>query len=199
MNGSEAGTGGGQLAAAARRVPALAAALDRWLRVGEMLDRAAIEEVLRRYYRGLDRFDEELMRSAFHRGAQERHGGWADGDAGEVCHRLLEAAGDFSRSHIHLLCNVTVRFESRTLAYSEGYLLAVSRRQLETGPADFSFYGRLLDTFAKRHGEWRITHRLLVKDFTRMDGVTGNATDPDLSLEVVGTRDRHDPSYRLFP
>lgn len=168
-------------------------------RLRELSDRAEIEDVLRRYYRGLDRFDEELMRSAFHPGARERHGGWAEGDAGEVCRHLLEAAGDFSRSHIHLLSNVRVRFISRRVAHSEAYLLAVSRRQLDAGPADFSFYGRLLDAFERRGGEWRIIDRLVVKDFTRMDPVTKNAVDPDLSKEVVGRRDRDDPSYRTFP
>ncbi|HXC38526.1 MAG TPA: hypothetical protein VN667_06230 [Burkholderiales bacterium] len=53
---------------------------------------------------------------------------------------------------------------------------------------------RLLDRFERRGGEWRIAHRLLVRDVDRIDPVVEVA--PDTTRTVRGTRDRGDPSYR---
>jgi hypothetical protein len=79
-------------------------------RFQRLLDRQEIEDALRRYYRGADRFDEALMCSAFHRDATERHGGTAEGNAWEVSRQLLRIAATFSKAHIHFLGNISVDF-----------------------------------------------------------------------------------------
>jgi hypothetical protein len=48
----------------------------------DLLDRAAIREVLYRYCRAADRCDEELMRSCYHPDALDKHGRF-DGSAGD--------------------------------------------------------------------------------------------------------------------
>lgn len=163
------------------------------VRLRRLLDRIDIEDVLVRYYRGLDRFDEELMLSAFHPDAVEHHGGTAQGNAWEVSRRLLTIARPFSTSHIHFLTNLQVDFTDADAALTEAYVLAVSRKEDEQGRRDYVFMGRLVDRLERRDGEWRIAHRLLVKDIDRIDSVT---VEPDKVGAVRGTRDRGDPSYR---
>lgn len=167
-------------------------------RLQRLLDRAEIEDVLKRYYRGLDRFDLELMLEAFHPGARERHGGWGEGDAAEVSRRLLETASTFSSSHIHFLSNVMVDFEGEDRASCEAYLHAVSRIEGTGGRRDFVFMGRLVDRFERRDGCWKIIDRLLVKDVDKIDPVVEITRDPDGSKTVRGRRDRQDPSYRKY-
>ena len=161
-------------------------------RLQRLLDRTDIEDVLVRYYRGLDRFDEELMLSAFHPDAIELHGGTAEGNAWEVSRKLLKIARSFSTSHTHFLTNFQVDFTDADTAFTEAYALAVSRRGDEQGRRDYVFMGRLVDRLERRNGEWRIAHRLLLKDVERVDPV---AVEPDKSRTVRGTRDRTDPSY----
>src|SRR5258706_15970873 len=99
----------------------------RTQRLERLLDRQDIQDAIHRYYRGMDRFDEDLMCSAFHPDATERHGGWAEGNAWEVSHRLLETAGDFSTAHTHFVTNLTIDFTGSDSARTECYLFAVSR------------------------------------------------------------------------
>jgi len=165
-------------------------------RLQRLLDRIDIEDALVRYYRGLDRFDEELMLSAFHPDAVELHGGFAEGNAWDVSRQLLKIARPFSSSHIHFLTNFQVEFDGADTAFTEAYVLAVSRMEGERGRRDFIFMGRLVDRFERRDGNWRIAHRLLVKDVDKIDPVVELTVDPDKSRTVRGTRDRTDPSYR---
>ena len=158
-----------------------------------LLDRIDIEDVLHRYYRGLDRFDEDLMLSAFHPDAIELHGGTAQGNAWEVSRNLLKIARPFSTSHIHFLTNLQVDFADADTAFTEAYVLAVSRKEDGQGRRDYVFMGRLVDRLERRNGEWRIAHRLLVKDIDRIDSVV---VEPDKPGAVRGRRDRGDPSYQ---
>jgi len=163
-------------------------------RLQRLLDRRDIEDALLRYYRGADRFDEALMCSAFHPDATEKHGGTAEGNALEVSRELLRVASTFSKAHIHFLGNVTCEFEGADIAHTEAYFHAVSRIDDAKGRRDYVVMGRLIDRFERRGGEWRIAHRLLVRDVDRIDPVVEVA--PDTPRTVRGARDRSDPSYR---
>jgi hypothetical protein len=166
-------------------------------RLQRLLDRRDIEDALLRYYRGMDRFDEDLMLSAFHPDAIEHHGGTAEGNAWEVSRRLLRVAATFSKAHIHFLGNISIDFTGADTAQSEAYFHAVSRIEDDRGRRDYVVMGRMLDRFERRDGEWRIAERLLVRDVDRVDPVVEVA--PDTPRTVRGRRDRGDPSYRQEP
>jgi hypothetical protein len=142
-----------------------------------------------RYARGLDRHDEELIESAFHEDALDRHGQFV-GSPAELAAWGNSQHAEIWETHQHFLANQTIDFDDDT-AHVETYVLFVQRRK---GQPRLDFGGgRYVDRFERRRGEWRIAARLLV-----MDWVTETeAADPRgvLARYVSGTWDRSDASY----
>ena len=56
-------------------------------------------------------------------------------------------------------------------------------------------YTRYSDRFEKRNGEWRIAHRRVLLDLTRLDPVTGRFGDSDGFTFAWGYKGKADPSY----
>jgi ketosteroid isomerase-like protein len=150
----------------------------------ELLDRERLFELVTRYCRAIDRIDEELLFSCYHPDATQDHGAYKGAIPGLVAHlrgRALDSAkGPFQ----HILSNC--RFElDGDLAYGESYLCTVMTG--DDGGQLLSF-GRYVDRFERRDGEWRIAHRQVIIDVPR--------AGMDTSPFVRGYRDRRDPSYR---
>ena len=57
-------------------------------RVQELLDREAIRDCLYRYCRGIDRLDEQALRSAYWEDATDRHGAYQGPASGFIQHAL---------------------------------------------------------------------------------------------------------------
>jgi hypothetical protein len=77
-----------------------------------LLDREAIRDCLYRYCRGIDRLDEESLRSAYWPDATDRHGAY-DGSAAAVEPlRNLQAAGRI----VHLLGNIMIELRGDVAA-----------------------------------------------------------------------------------
>lgn len=80
------------------------------------------------------------------------------------------------------------------VAYCESYFFAVHRRQNKDGTkADLIFAGRYVDRFERREGRWKIAHRQVVFDRSRIDKI-----EKSFSIEeyVCGKRSREDPVYK---
>ena len=172
----------------------------------ELWDREAIRQCLNRYARGVDRFDRDIILSAFHPDAIDEHGKFV----GNPREFVEWALGQHSRAHLthqHCLLNHTCEFDGDT-AYTETYFIFVSMNR-EGKPLTMNG-GRYVDRFEKRNGEWRIAYRICLRDWGLMDerpdindlssftSTRALLSDKERAFMNGGPaakRDRTDPSY----
>jgi hypothetical protein len=135
--------------------------------VGGLLDRAAIQDLLLRYARGVDRRNLELVSSCFVPGATY---------AGVLGHGTIETAISRLRSRLELyaatmhfvgnqlieLCGDVATSETHAIAYHR--LAGDERRQLVVGV-------RYLDELVRRNGSWLIRSRVVKLEWQRYDTV----------------------------
>ena len=134
---------------AARRTTAAA----RAAALQDLLDRAAIREVLARYCRAADRCDEELLRSCYHPGALDRHGRFA-GTATDFAAWVTGVQRTTSITTQHAVSNVVIELAGAT-AWVESAFMATHVRPAAGGYAEpflDTFWGRYVDRFANRDG-----------------------------------------------
>lgn len=176
----------------------------------QLLDKKAIEEVIRIYARALDRMDVPLLRSVFHPGS--RHAHFFEGPSSDP--KLPSKPGaplDFvsfamdvlrchSRTH-HQLGNTLIELESDTTAFAETYFTAYHRMRaigdkLASPNAfdtemDFFVGGRYIDRFEKRGGKWKITHRTGMTDWMRLDPPSSQGFG-SVAKQQIGQRGKQD-------
>jgi hypothetical protein len=154
-----------------------------------LIDRQAISDCLLRYTRGVDRVDEDLIRSAFFPDAIDYHPATSAGDIEDFLATWLPRQ---SGRHLaqHYITNQSIDLDGDQ-AHVETYWLCVVK-QLDSEAGD-ALGGRYLDRFERREGEWRIAKRVVVPewhsrlDFAPMRRPTGT--------EHWTRRDRRDLSY----
>lgn len=160
--------------------------------IKQQKDRADIQACLLRYTRGIDRHDRELMLSAYWPDAFDEHG-VAEGHAAEFVDWAMGWHHEFQTKHHHIIANHTLELDGDTAHGETYYIFWGENRQ---GPPTLAF-GRYVDRFEKRDGEWRIAHRVCVNDKTG----TFNAPElPESFQELLAKsgpsrRDREDVSY----
>ncbi|MET7392003.1 nuclear transport factor 2 family protein [Dactylosporangium sp. AC04546] len=160
------------------------------LRVRELIDRQDILDCLLRYTRGVDRLDEDLLRSAYHPDAIDDHGIFRGG----VEEFIRWAFDGHRRNHHgeqHYVTNHTCEIDG-DVAHTETYFVMVG--QNTAGTPVTLHGGRYIDQFERRDGTWRIAHRVSMLEWV------GGVTEPDLApvdRKRNGTiaRDRTDTSY----
>ncbi|HLF31715.1 MAG TPA: nuclear transport factor 2 family protein [Xanthomonadales bacterium] len=175
---------------------------DRESRISEFLDKAEIQDVLMRYGRGVDRADEDLLKSCYHADAIEEHGSTYSGPA----HGYIEAAvGRIQKmgTMAHYICNVFIDIED-DLAYVETYVLTFARFHKGEEDEDWDTFtgGRIVDRFEKRGGQWKIAHRKMAFDWNHdirsSEGWALGLFNPDDPRMMLGRKDREDLSYQRF-
>lgn len=160
--------------------------LDR--RLQEMVDCDDIRQCLHRYTRGVDRVDEELIRSAFHPDAVDNHG-IVDGTVDDFLAHWLPLQEDREASQ-HYLSNITIDVAGDE-AHVESYFLYVQKLH---GQPEFSVRGgRYIDRFERRDGAWKIALRVVASEWAIT--ADGSETTRRLAKLSRGRRDRSDPSY----
>ncbi|MCP5364489.1 MAG: nuclear transport factor 2 family protein [Hyphomicrobiales bacterium] len=149
---------------------------------------------LNTYCRGLDRFDLELWRSAWHPDATlDYESGDIFGSAMDRSLQMTCGHAAMFTVHSHQITNPTIRVEGNR-AVSETYANAVLRGYPDraANQIDWHYLGRYLDNWSCRDGRWAIDNRRLVEELMWQQPVlrprTGRTT----------RRDREDPSYELF-
>jgi hypothetical protein len=153
-----------------------------------LLDRQAISDCLARYARGVDRVDEELIRSAFWEDAHDAHGAF-DGSPQEFIDWFVPNQGTREVAQ-HFLMNQSVQLDGK-VADVETYFISMGKQR--GSDVIESVGGRYVDLFEKRDGEWRIKTRLVLLDWQSV-GDASNMGER-LSRSNRGSRDRNDPSY----
>lgn len=165
--------------------------------VQQLLDRSAIQDVLARYARAVDRGDWDELWSVYHRDGYDDHGEYC-GDVAGLIAWLAERFADADNS-VHFLGNCMIEFAAADVALVETYFASVRLRPpreeelRDVAPGDAvcrQSYGRYVDRFERRGDEWRIARRQVVLEarFTSVAG--GGARAGGASW---GRRDASDP------
>jgi len=135
--------------------------------IRHLLDRAAIQEVLLRYARGVDRGDLELVASCFTPDASYE-GALASGTIADALDRLRDAMARYDGT-MHFVGNQLIEIDGDT-ASSETYAVAY-HRLTESGEVKLFTVGvRYLDELTRAGDEWRIRARVVKMEWQRTDG-----------------------------
>jgi hypothetical protein len=176
-----------------------------------LIDKDQIRDVLLRYARGVDRRDWTLVRAAFFEDGHDDHAdfkGTRDEFVAWVRERH-DSPGLLTSTHF--LGNCLVEFASDSVAAVETYFAArleiaptasEHRAMLDAKHANSAHnsrvevFGRYVDRFEKRDGEWRIAQRRSVFDAIQSQSVDAadNALNP---AWLLGRRDPHDPVFGM--
>ncbi len=162
----------------------------------ELVHKEAIREQIYSYCRAVDRGDKELMRSVYHPDATDNHGvfeglasDFVDLDVDKIMPGLLLTQHSISNMLIELAGDV---------ANVESYCTAYHRVRQDDGEYDLLMWGRYLDRFERRNGEWKIARRLCVFDGIRHDKASaGWGMDWCANFRPLGRRDKKDPFYSM--
>ena len=163
--------------------------------LGWVADRIAIQDVLVRYCRGIDRRDVDTIRSVYWPDSYDDHGGFK-GNGHAFAERVVPALdAQFDATH-HSILNSSVDLDG-DVAHTETYVHAYHVMKSPPGAPKrvFLYAGRYIDRLEKRGGAWRIAHRVCVYDFDRIDPIADAQSEAWTSTFQHGTRDAHDPSF----
>ena len=158
-----------------------------------MLDERAIERVLVRYARGIDRCDEALIASVYHEDSYDEHGPF-HGTGGEFATWVVGVLRESFEATSHRISNATIELAGDE-ARVESYVVAYHKTRSGKSPKLLVVGGRYLDQFARREGEWRIARRIVVVDWSQVSAIEHEFPTADYTL---GDRAPADPSCRDF-
>lgn len=131
----------------------------------DLLAKDAITDVLARYSRTLDWLDEDGQASCYWPDAAIDYG-FFKGTAADFVPVVMAIERQSARRW-HLSGPPAIRLTGATRAEVETYGLTAGARQGEDGTYGGTMYGgRYLDGFEKRGGEWRISRRNYVLDWS---------------------------------
>lgn len=158
-----------------------------------LADRFAIDEVLVRYCRGVNRCDADELRRGFASDATIDFGTGPHPVDGAI-DRILANLRPMRMTQ-HSISNVLIRIDGDQ-ARAETYTTSLHIVGLPGQWAEMVIGGRYLDRLARIDGEWRIAERVYVMDWNRQ----GPSTFQDSgglyeSLKRQGGRWPDDPSY----
>jgi SnoaL-like domain len=148
-------------------------------------DRIDIMDCINRYCRGVDRFDIDLIRSAYHDDAMDDRGAFV-GHPTEYIKWLLPILEDAAGTS-HNVSNISCEIDGDT-AHAESYVITCVWSK--DGASVLMGGARYIDRLERRDGKWAIAHREAPMDFTFRA-----ATQQLPPNALGGSRDRHDRSY----
>ena len=163
--------------------------------IDELLAKQEITELLYRYCRGIDRLDWELVRSCYHDDAFDDHGIFR-GSPDEFVAFFTEFLTPLTAT-THTLGNILITVNG-DVAGCESYILAWHRVPADgdAPPRDLTASGRYVDRLERRNGQWKIAHRTVLFDWTRIEPVGEEfEVGPDA---IWGRHDRSDLSYAVL-
>lgn len=161
--------------------------------VDVLLAKQAIRELVYQIARGVDRADPAQIVAAFHEDGTDDHGSYQGPAAG-----FAEWATSFPmvRSQ-HAIANVLSEVDG-DVARAESYFTAQHNWVIDGEMTQVMAGGRYLDSFERRAGVWKLTHRHAIYDWEHLaplrEGV-GNRTD---GTRDWGERGTTDVSYDFF-
>lgn len=158
--------------------------------LGYVRDRQAILDCLKRYTRGADRHDVELIKSAFWPDASISYGRPISVEEFAKWGNSLHAAKYVQNQH-HIT-GQTVDIQGN-IAHVESYVIYFLLSGDNTTGTNTIGSGRYIEQYEKRNGEWRIKIREYIPDVL-FEGTTPIDMCPP-ELGCLGKRDHSDISY----
>lgn len=155
-------------------------------RLQELCDKQALLELNLRYCRAVDRCDLALLLSCFHPDAVDDHGTFR-GSPAEIFPAILEKMRGMAPAQ-HILDNALFEVAG-DLAWGELYMSVRTADADAASPPDA--FGRNLDRYERRDGEWRIAERRVIIERFFPDRAV------DRTKFLAGRKDRLDPSYLM--
>jgi hypothetical protein len=171
------------------------APMDETQALEEVVAQQAISELGCRYARGVDRGDPEIIRSAFHDDAAIVSGAF-NGPAVEFATAIGELLDETSTRVAHTVTNHWIDIDDDN-AVGESYVVAFQGTKGDS-PQDVMTGGRYIDRYERRNGEWKISHRTFVMDWTTSadsKDLMGLGMFEDM---VKGERGKGDPVYAFW-
>ena len=162
-----------------------------------LIDKEEIREVLMRYGRGVDRLDEELIRSCYHEDSTDDHGHWR-GNGQEFAGFIVNSLRERSHHTTHSIANIFIEIDPANPDYarSESYSLAYLRRKDDSGTEWLDFFsGRYIDKFERRNNEWKIAHRVIVHDWSISNPLDKESFPLPMDSFMQGQRNKSDLVY----
>ena len=153
-------------------------------------DCLAIEDLIYRYCRSMDRMDHALGYALWHEDGEADYGTIYRGSGRKfvdwVCeqHRPMIA-------HSHQISNIIIELDGDRAA-SESYVIVALRFSKDGRLMQSTVHGRYVDRWSRRNGRWGVDKRIFVLDFDDVREITGS------HIEGWGRRDREDPSYEVL-
>ncbi|UFS58346.1 nuclear transport factor 2 family protein [Subtercola endophyticus] len=157
----------------------------------DVIAQQEIQNVLLRYFRAMDRVDNEIGYSIFH---EDGVGDYGPGIFTGSGHDLIDWLNEYNRTLVtshHQMSNYTIEVNGDHAA-SETYVNATLIRQEGDDFIVRSVYGRYLDALSKRDGRWAIDSRFYRRDFVYEQIVA------DITIGESSARLPDDRSYALF-
>jgi len=160
-------------------------------------DREAIRECLYRYCRGIDRVDEDALRSAYWDDASDCHGAWNGSAAGFIDQALHNLRGGGRR--VHQINNILIELHGNIAAVESAFLALQAPASTQT--RETFLCGRYVDRFERRGDVWRIAARTVVYDWIE-ERQRPELVQDDARLfgprQPTGRAAPEDPIYRLL-
>jgi hypothetical protein len=176
------------------------------MNIDDVIARAQITDVIYRYCRGLDRMDKALTLSCWHPGGTDDHGRLYAGSAEGFVEWVWPVHEQMIATR-HMITNIQIELDGDQ-AGSEAYASLILRVPLGGEVYDCFFQSRYLDRFERIDGEWKIRHRMQVRDFARYErlGASGEPPDGPPLIEpsnpngvgAQATREETDPSFAVL-
>lgn len=162
-------------------------------RLAALADRAEIEEVVRRYGRGIDRRDFGLVRSCYHPDATDDHGSFA-GTVDEYLVWVERLTAKYSMT-MHLIAGVVIDLAG-DVAAAESTGVAIHRSDDPAPHLNLATGFRYLDRFERRDGRWAIAARQALGEWAVE--IPADRWWPIPDDHPTGRPDRLDPLYALL-
>lgn len=150
-----------------------------------------ITDVLHRYCRGIDRLDQDLVRSCYHVDATDEHGSFSGNveDYLQWCWKLLQR---YDRT-MHYLSNILITLDG-DYAQAESYGVAIHEGDPERQERNLSVGFRFIDIFERRDEQWKIFKRVATTEWTQINTPESRFT---ISAGLRrGARDQSDALYQ---
>ena len=158
-----------------------------------MADKFECAELVAKLAKGIDRCDADMVRECFHADATDDHGMFK-GTAEEFIAWVMPLLETMKRTQ-HVIGQSLVEVSGEKAA-SESYFVAHHTIATPDGDIFMIAAGRYLDSFERRDGTWKISHRHAIYDWNSVNPSTDNwdRDDPD-NPSVYGVRGTEDASY----
>jgi len=163
--------------------------------IDQVVSHQAIVELGCRYVRGVDRGDPETLLSAFHEDAAIVSGAF-NGPVTAFSTEIGRILEQVSPRVAHTVTNHWIDIEGDA-AVGESYVIAYQQIVGEE-PQDVMTGGRYIDRYERREGQWKISHRTFVMDWTTSSpakDLMGLGMFEDM---VKGERGLGDPVFTLW-